>query len=191
MKVIIRAWGECNGHNTIQHTSHPHKTFSSEQTGCFRVDSLLQSGQRYRVGRLLRARHKYHASICIWPSDCSFAVSSHSVGNYPMVNKHSGIVVNCDHTLEWVHWVHQKIENQSGSLTQTSHTLRLPSPVLLSTSRCSLATLEICKVLSDSARAFSGALESICSDGGEFRALEDLTLSIIIAFPTVTRFATF
>jgi len=24
----------------------------------------------------------------------------------PILNKHCGVVANCDHTLEWVHWVH-------------------------------------------------------------------------------------
>jgi len=24
----------------------------------------------------------------------------------PILNKHSGVVANCDHTSEWVHWVH-------------------------------------------------------------------------------------
>ena len=24
---------------------------------------------------------------------------------YPIVNEHSGVVANCDHTSEWVHWL--------------------------------------------------------------------------------------
>jgi len=85
----------------------------------------------------------------------------------------------CDHMSEWVHWVHQQNVNRSGSHMQTSQTLFLPSPVLLCTSRCTQAPLELCKVLSDSARAFSGAPESTCSYGGAFRTLRDMTISIV------------
>jgi hypothetical protein len=53
--------------------------------------------------------------------------------------------------------LHQQNVNRSGSHTQTSQTLRSTAPVLLSTSRCSQAPLELSKVLSDSTRAFSGA----------------------------------
>ena len=52
---------------------------------------------------------------------------------------------------------HQQNVNQSGSHTQTSQTLRSTAPVLLSTSRCSQAPLELSKVLWDSTREFSGA----------------------------------
>jgi len=62
---------------------------------------------------------------------------------------------------------------------QSSQTLRATSPVLLSTSRCSQTPLELSKVLSDSARAFSGALESTWSYGGAFRMLWDLTYRIV------------
>jgi len=30
----------------------------------------------------------------------------------PILNKHSGVVANCDHTSEWVHWVHACIGMQ-------------------------------------------------------------------------------
>jgi len=49
----------------------------------------------------------------------------------------------------------------------------------LTTSRCSQLPLEFCKVLSDSARAFSGAPESTCSYGGAFRMLQHLTFRIV------------
>jgi len=61
---------------------------------------------------------------------------------------------------------------------QSSQILRATSPVLLSTSGCSQTPLELSKVLSDTARAFSGALESPCSYGGAFRMLRDLTYAI-------------
>ena len=56
----------------------------------------------------------------------------------------------------------------------------LPDPPLAlasaySTSGCSQPPLQLCKVLSDCARAFSRALESTCSDGGAFRMLRDVT----------------
>jgi len=74
---------------------------------------------------------------------------------------------------------HQQNVNRSGSNTQSSQTLRATSPVLLGTSRCSQTPLELSKVLSDSARAFSGAPESTCGYGGAFRMLRDLTYRIL------------
>jgi len=59
---------------------------------------------------------------------------------------------------------HQQNVNRSGSDRQTSQTLPQTTPVLPSNSRCSQAPLELSKVLSDSARAFSGAPESTCSN---------------------------
>jgi len=70
---------------------------------------------------------------------------------------------------------HQQNVNRSGSHTQSSQTLRLTSLVLWSNSRCSQASLELSKVLSGSARAFSGAPECTCSYGGAFRMLQDWT----------------
>jgi hypothetical protein len=55
---------------------------------------------------------------------------------------------------------HQQNVILSGCHTQTSQTLWQPSPLLLSTPRCSQPLLELCKVLSDSARAFSHAPQS-------------------------------
>jgi len=69
--------------------------------------------------------------------------------------------------------VHQQNVNWSGSHWQTFETLQQPSPVLPSTSRYSQPPLELCNVLSDSARAFSDAPESICSYGGTFRMLQE------------------
>jgi len=62
---------------------------------------------------------------------------------------------------------------------QTSPALQLTSPVLLPTSRCSQAPLEFSKVLSDSARAFSGAPERTSSYGGGFKTLRYLTDRIV------------
>jgi hypothetical protein len=70
---------------------------------------------------------------------------------------------------------HQPNIDRSESQMQTSQTLCTTSPVLICTSRCSQATLELSNVLSDSARAFSGVPESACSYGGGFRMLPDLT----------------
>ena len=75
--------------------------------------------------------------------------------------------------------LHQENENWSGSNIQSSQTLRVTSPVLLSSSRCSQTPQELSDVLSDSPRAFSGAPESTCSYGGAFRMLQDLTYSIV------------
>jgi len=68
---------------------------------------------------------------------------------------------------------------QSGSYMQSSQTLWATSLVLLSTSRCFQTPLELSKMVSDSARAFSGASESSCSYGGAFRMLLDLTDRIV------------
>jgi len=78
-------------------------------------------------------------------------------------------------------WVglHQQNANWSGRDMQTCQTLRVTSPVLLSTSRCSQAPLELSDVPSDYARDFSGAPESTCCDGGAFRMQQDLTYRIV------------
>jgi len=75
--------------------------------------------------------------------------------------------------------VHQQNVNWSGCHTQTSQTLQSTSPVLLNNSWCSQAPLELSKLLSDSARAFSGAAEGTCSYGGAFRMLRYLTHRIV------------
>jgi len=75
--------------------------------------------------------------------------------------------------------IHQQNVNRSGCNTLFSQTLQMPSPVLLSTSRCSQTPLELSKVLSDSPRAFSGASESTCSYGGAFRMLRDFPYGIV------------
>ena len=81
---------------------HQQKTFLSGRTGCVRVDALRQSRQRHTGGGSLRARRQYHASSCISPSDRRFF----SLCQPPTLNKHSGVVANCDHTSEWVYCVH-------------------------------------------------------------------------------------
>jgi len=75
--------------------------------------------------------------------------------------------------------VYQQNVNRSGSQTQTFQTLRSTSPVLLNNSICSQAPLNISKVLSDSARAFSGVPESTYSYGGAFRMQRYLTYRIM------------
>jgi len=75
--------------------------------------------------------------------------------------------------------VHQQNVNRSGSHIQTSQTLLQNSPVLPSNSRCSQAPLELSKVLSDSASAVSGALESTCSYGGALMMPRDVTYRIV------------
>jgi hypothetical protein len=85
---------------------HQQKTFLSGRNGSVRVDALCQSRQRHPGGGLLRARRQYHASRCIPPSDRRFF----SLCRSPILNKQSGVVANCDHTWELVHWVHACIE---------------------------------------------------------------------------------
>jgi len=78
--------------------------------------------------------------------------------------------------------LHQQYVNRSGSHIQTSQTLRSPPPVLLNNSICSQAPLKICKVLSDSAGAFSGAPESTCSYRGAVRMPRYLTYRIVTSW---------
>jgi hypothetical protein len=42
-----------------------------------------------------------------------------------ILNKHPGVGANCDHTLEWVHWVHACIWNAMGDVAKISP--RVPS----------------------------------------------------------------
>jgi hypothetical protein len=93
---------------------HQQKTFPSGRNGCVRVDTLRQSRQRHLGGGLLRARCQCHASRCISPSDRRFF----SLCRSPIVDKHSGVVANCDHTSEWVHWVHACIGIAMQCVTQ-------------------------------------------------------------------------
>jgi len=43
-----------------------------------------------------------------------------SLCQYAIVNENSGVVANCDHTSEWVDWVHQQNVNRSGGHMQGS-----------------------------------------------------------------------
>jgi len=75
--------------------------------------------------------------------------------------------------------LHKQNVHPSGRNTQSSQTLRATSPVLLSTSSCSQTPLKLSKVLSDCARAFSGAPERTWSYGGAFRMLRDMIYWIV------------
>ena len=79
---IITMYNDMFDHmdGVIQGLAHQQKIFPSGRNGSVRVDALLQSRQRHPGGGLIRARHQYHASRCISPSDRHFAVSSRSVG---------------------------------------------------------------------------------------------------------------
>jgi len=66
---------------------------------------------------------------------------------------------------------HQQNVNCSGSPIHISETIWMISPVLRSNRRYSQAHLALGKVVSDFARAFSSAPESICSYGGAFKML--------------------
>jgi len=83
------------------------------------------------------------------------------------------------HTAECLCNLYQQNVIRSENNTQSSQTLRMTSPVLLSTSRYSQTPLEVSKVLSDSTRVFSGAPASTWSNGGAFRMLWDLTYRIV------------
>jgi hypothetical protein len=82
--------------------------------------------------------------------------------------------------MAWNMNVNQHNVTQSRSNTQASQTLSERSPVLISNSKCSRAPLELCKLLSDSARAFASATGRTCSDGGAIRMLRDLIIMIVI-----------
>ena len=74
---------------------------------------------------------------------------------------------------------HPQNVDRSRSNTQCSDTLRATSPLCLSTFKYSQTPLQLSKILSDSARAFSGASESTCCYEGAFRMLRDLTYRIV------------
>jgi hypothetical protein len=61
----------------------------------------------------------------------------------------------------------------------SSQTLQATSPVLPISSTWYQTPLELSKVLSDCARAFSDAPESTCSYWGAFRMIQDLTYRIV------------
>jgi len=65
---------------------------------------LSQSCARQLGGRLLFAWRQWDVPHNLSPSDCSFTLSSRS-GRSHISNEPSGVVANCDHTLELVHWV--------------------------------------------------------------------------------------
>jgi len=122
---------------------HQHKTFPSGRNGCVRVDAFHQSGH---APSKLSETPRWQLTPRPAPIPC---VTLHitlqsqfrrffSFCRYRIENWHCGVVANCDYTSEWVHWVYQQNVNRSGSHTQTSQTLQLPSPVLLSTFRCCL-----------------------------------------------------
>jgi len=71
--------------------------------------------------------------------------------------------------------IHQKNVYQFGSYTYTSQTLQLTFPVPLTTSSCSQALLELCKVLSGTARAFYGVSECTYHYDGAFWMVWDMT----------------
>jgi len=74
--------------------------------------------------------------------------------------------------------IHRQHVMQSRNHLWSSQTLWLTSPVLPGNSRRSLAPLELNRVLSDTARAFSGEPDIICSSGGAFKLLQYLTYRI-------------
>jgi len=84
---------------------HQQKTFPSGRNGSVRVDALRQSRQRHPGGGLLHARPslpRVALHIALWTLFRRFF----SLCRSPNLNKHSGVVANCDHTSECVHWVH-------------------------------------------------------------------------------------
>jgi hypothetical protein len=93
--------------------NHQQKTFPSRRNGCIRLDALRQSRQRHPGGGLLRTWCQCDASRCISPFDRRFAVSL-------ILNKHTCVVANCDHTSESVHWVHAYIGIAMGDAANIS-----------------------------------------------------------------------
>lgn len=68
---------------------------------------------------------------------------------------------------------HQKL-NGSECHIKPSQTLQSTLLVLFSNCRCSQNPLELNKVFSDAAEAFSGATETICSNGGTLQIVQYL-----------------
>jgi len=55
-----------------------------------------------------------HIALQLW--FCRFV----SLRRYPIGNDHRGVVANCDHTSQWVHWVREQNVYWSGSHTEGS-----------------------------------------------------------------------
>jgi len=60
------------------------------ETPRWRITPHLASIPRVALHIALRSQFRSFFSLC----------------RSPILNKHSGVVGNCDHTSEWVHWVH-------------------------------------------------------------------------------------
>jgi len=123
---------ECNTRVLLMMRIRHHKVkeVSSAKNISIRAEWLRQSGRAPSepsetplwqttprpapIGRValhiaLRSRFRRFVSLC----------------RYPIVNVHRGVVANCDHTSEWVHWVRQQNVYRSGSHTQGSISTRL------------------------------------------------------------------
>jgi len=109
--------------------NHQQKTFPSGRNGSVRAEWLRQSGRapsepsepprwqttlrpvpkrRVALHIALRSQFRHFFWLC----------------RYPIVHENCRVVANCDHTSEWVHWVHQQNVNRSGSHIQGSISTR-------------------------------------------------------------------
>jgi hypothetical protein len=90
---------------TVLESPHQQKTFPSRRNGCVRADELRESHQRHPGGGLLHASASIPCvalHIALWSPFLPFFLLCQS----SILNTHSGVVANCDHRLEWVHWIH-------------------------------------------------------------------------------------
>ena len=110
------------------------KSFTSTKNNSIRAEWLCQSGRapseasetpRWRITlrRVSIPRVTLHIALRS-PFGHFF-----SLCRSPILNKHSGVVANCDHTSQWVHWVHVCIGIAMGDAAKISP--RVPSTLSL------------------------------------------------------------
>jgi len=108
-----RFWFEeiLNTSNSYPIYVHQQETFPSGRNGCGRDEWLRQSGRtpskpsetpRWQITPRPASIPGVMLRIAFWTPFRRFF----SLCQSPILNTHSGVVANHDHTSEWVHWVH-------------------------------------------------------------------------------------
>ena len=120
-------------HNTEVHNAYTHRSSSAKNISV-RAEWLRQSGRapsepsetpRWRTTPRPASIRRVALHIALRSPFRRFF----SLCRSAILNKHSGVVANCDHTSEWVHWVHACIGIAMGDAAKISH--HVPSTLSL------------------------------------------------------------
>jgi len=180
---LSSAWGLCHSPSVVPSTVAPRSPVQSPTLGKNVLTTCsLASGSSKAVAPSIwisgipLSRSEYASSLAVdpgtFPGHSWWSTQSTATTSAPPRVRRSKSWPHCQSTSKFLDWnQHQQNVNRAGSHTRTSQTLPQTSPVLPSNSGRSQAPLEVSKVLSDSARAFSGAPESTCSVTGVLRCL--------------------